>query len=166
MHLICMSPQSIPALPCMCARLRRASRLLSQSYEDALRPAGLRATQFTILQFLSLAGETTQKKMGHMLGMDTTTLTRTLAAMTRQGWVNRQRGEDRREWKMRLSEKGHAQFVTAQPLWKKAQESAQDKLGIALSQDLMKIANDVTQTLMEQGESQWQNSATRSSPQD
>ena len=137
----------------MCARLRRASRLLSQSYEDALRPVGLRLTQFTILQFLSFAGETTQKQLAHKLGMDTTTLTRTLTAMSRQGWIDKQRGEDRREWKMRLSKKGHAQFVTALPLWKKAQDSAQGQLGNALSESLMKIANDVTRTLIEQGES-------------
>lgn len=137
----------------MCARLRRASRLLSQSYEDALRPTGLRATQFTVLQFLEIAGEVTQKQMGQMLGLDTTTLTRTLSAMSRQGWIDKRRGEDRREWKMRLSKKGHAQFVTAQPLWKKAQDSAQEKLGSTLSEGLMKIANEVTRTLMEQGES-------------
>ena len=144
-----MSTQFIPALPCMCARLRRAARLLSQSYEDALRPTGLRATQFTILQFLSIAGEVTQKQMGQMLGLDTTTLTRTLTAMKREGWIDQHRGEDRREWKMRLSEKGHAQFVTAEPLWKKAQETAQEKLGPALSESLMKISNEVTRTLMQ-----------------
>jgi DNA-binding MarR family transcriptional regulator len=144
-----MSTPSIPALPCMCARLRRASRLLSQSYEDALRPTGLRATQFTILQFMAIAGEVTQKQMGRMLGMDTTTLTRTLTAMSRQGWIDKRRGEDRREWKLRLSKQGHAQFVTAEPLWKKAQESAKEKLGTALSEDLMNIANDVTRTLMQ-----------------
>jgi DNA-binding MarR family transcriptional regulator len=148
-----MPPPPIPALPCMCARLRRASRLLSQHYEDALRPAGSRLTQFTILQLLSIAGEVTQKRMGRMLGMDTTTLTRTLTAMSRQGWIDKQRGEDRREWKMRLSKKGHAQFVTVQPLWKKAQDSAQQKLGTALSDGLMNLANDVTRTLMQQGES-------------
>jgi DNA-binding MarR family transcriptional regulator len=144
-----MSSLSIPALPCMCASLRRAARLLSQSYEDALRPTGLRATQFTILQFLSMAGAVTQKQMGHMLGLDTTTLTRTIAAMSHEGWIDKQRGKDRREWKMRLSKKGQAQFVTAQPLWEKAQESAQKKLGTALSEGLMKIANDVTKTLMQ-----------------
>jgi DNA-binding MarR family transcriptional regulator len=138
----------------MCARLRRAARLLSQSYEDALRPTGLRATQFTVLQFLEMAGEVTQKRMGQMLGLDTTTLTRTIAAMKREGWIDQQRGEDRREWKMRLSKKGHAQFVTAEPLWKKAQESAQEKLGTALSEGLMKITNEVTRTLMQEGESQ------------
>ncbi|MFY9937369.1 MAG: MarR family transcriptional regulator, partial [Silvibacterium sp.] len=82
-----MTKPFIPALPCMCASLRRASRLLSQLYEDALRPLGMRATQFTILQSLALAGEVTQGQLGQMLGMDSTTLTRTLTIMIRQGWI-------------------------------------------------------------------------------
>lgn len=102
MHLIAMTKPFIPTLPCMCASLRRASRLLSQLYEDALRPLGMRGTQFTILQTLTLAGEVTQGQLGQMLGLDSTTLTRTLTIMSREGWIAKQRGEDRREWRMRL----------------------------------------------------------------
>ena len=50
----------LPTLPCTCASLRRASRLLTQQYEEALRPLGLRASQFTVLQMLSLVGEANQ----------------------------------------------------------------------------------------------------------
>jgi len=112
-----MTAPFIPTLPCMCASLRRASRLLSHLYEDALRPLGMRATQFTILQSLSLAGEVTQGQLGQMLGMDSTTLTRTLTIMSREGWLARRRGEDRREWRIRLSKEGEFQFKTALPHW-------------------------------------------------
>jgi DNA-binding MarR family transcriptional regulator len=149
MHLIAMEKPFIPVLPCMCASFRRASRLLSQLYEDALRPLGLRATQFTILQALSLAGEVTQGQLGQMLGMDSTTLTRTLTIMSRQGWIAKRRGEDRREWRMRLSKKGEAQFKTAMPLWQQAQDGLRDRLGNQLSDNLMKLTNEVTNTLTE-----------------
>lgn len=149
MHLISMEKVFIPALPCMCASFRRASRLLSQLYEDALRPLGLRATQFTILQALSLAGEVTQGQLGQMLGMDSTTLTRTLTIMSRQGWIAKWRGEDRREWRMRLSKKGEAQFKSAMPLWQQAQDGLHDRLGNHLSDNLMKLTNAVTNTLTE-----------------
>jgi DNA-binding MarR family transcriptional regulator len=144
-----MEKPFIPVLPCMCASFRRASRLLSQLYEDALRPLGLRATQFTILQALSLAGEVTQGQLGQMLGMDSTTLTRTLTIMSRQGWIAKRRGEDRREWRMRLSKKGEAQFKTAMPLWQQAQDGLRDRLGNQLSDNLMKLTNEVTNTLTE-----------------
>ena len=65
----------------MCAGFRRTARALTQYYEEALRPLGLRGTQFTILQALSLAGEVTQGRLGEMLAMDSTSLTRTVAIM-------------------------------------------------------------------------------------
>lgn len=142
-----MPNRTIPTLPCMCASLRRASRLLSQRYEDALRPLGLRATQFTILQALSLAGEVTQGQLGKILGMDSTTLNRTLTIVRRRGWIAQRRGEDRRELKVRLSGKGEAQFKAALPYWEQVQSELRDYLGPQLSDNMMKLTNLVTDAL-------------------
>src|SRR5216683_808510 len=103
----------LPGLPCMCASFRRASRALTQLYDEALRPLGLRATQFTILQALSLAGEVSQGELGEMLAMDSTSLTRTLAIMQREGWISARRGKDRRERWVRLSSAGEMQLRRA-----------------------------------------------------
>src|SRR6201982_454768 len=105
-HLIGMTNPLIPTLPCICASLRRASRVVTQLYEDALRPTGLRGTQFTVLQALSLAGEVSQGDLGRILAIDSTTLPRTLTIMSRHGWIAKRRGQDRREWRMRLSRAG------------------------------------------------------------
>lgn len=78
-----MTP-TIP-LPCMCASFRRAARSLTQLYDDALRPLGLRATQFTVLQVLALSGEISQGELGRRLVLDSTTLTRTLRLLRAQG---------------------------------------------------------------------------------
>ena len=59
----------MPALACMCASLRRASRVLTQQYDEALRPLGLRATQFTVLQALSIVEEVSQGRLGEILAM-------------------------------------------------------------------------------------------------
>src|SRR5437667_11084591 len=72
-----MSESPLPTLPCMCGSFRRTSRALTQMYEGALRPLKLRATQLTILQVLSHAGEVLQGQLGEMLAMDSTSLTRT-----------------------------------------------------------------------------------------
>jgi DNA-binding MarR family transcriptional regulator len=84
-----------------------------------------------------------------MLGMDITTLTRTLTIMSREGWITKRRGEDRREWRVRLSSKGEAQFKTALPYWEKVQDELRGRLGSPLSDNLMKLTNDVTKTLTE-----------------
>jgi DNA-binding MarR family transcriptional regulator len=148
-----MTKSLLPSLPCMCASLRRASRALTQLYEEALRPTGLRATQFTILQTLSLAGEVTQGKLGQILAMDSTTLTRTLSTMARHGWIAKRRGEDRREWRMRLSKAGEIQFKQALPHWEKAQTQLRRQLGDELSNNLMKLTQKVTNALIDKGES-------------
>src|SRR5437773_4504507 len=66
-------PATIP-LSCMCSSFRRASRVLTQHYETAMRSLGLKATQFTLMQALSLAGEVSQGRLGEILAIDSTTL--------------------------------------------------------------------------------------------
>src|SRR5260370_3690556 len=117
-----MSKPATFALSCMCASFRRASRVLTQHYEVALRPLGLRATQFTLLQALSLSGEVSQRKLGEILAIDSTTLTRTLAIMGRQGWIASRSGEDRRERWLSLSESGRAEFKRAPAPWAKMRQ--------------------------------------------
>jgi DNA-binding MarR family transcriptional regulator len=131
----------------MCANLRRASRALTQLYEDALRPQGLRATQFTVLQALSLAGEVTQGVLGQILAMDSTTLTRTLDIMERRGWIAKRRGKDRREWQIRLSKGGEAQLQRALPAWRSVQHRVHTQLGNEAWETLFNVTNKVTRAL-------------------
>jgi DNA-binding MarR family transcriptional regulator len=147
----------------MCASFRRASRALTQLYEEALRPAGLRGTQFTILQAFSLVGEVTQRELGQILTMDSTTLTRTLTIMSRHGWIAKRRGEDRREWRMRLSRAGEIQFKQALPYWEKAQRELRRELGDDLSDSVMKITQKITNALSTEENPSWQTRNMQSS---
>lgn len=140
-----------PALPCLCATLRRAARAVTQVYEQALRPFGLRCSQFTILQFLSLAGEVSQGHLGAMLAMDSTTLTRTLKIMVGQGWIAERPGKDRRERWLRLSTAGESQLNRSLPAWEKAQASLRQKLGEQAWSNVFQLTNHVTDRVTTQG---------------
>jgi DNA-binding MarR family transcriptional regulator len=133
----------MPKLPCMCGSFRRTARALTQLYENALRPLGLRATQFTILQALSLAGEVTQSRLGEMLAIDSTTLTRTLQIMVREGWIAERRGEDRRERWLRLAKAGETQFKRALPAWERVQSRLRRQLGDQTWKNLLDITHQV-----------------------
>jgi DNA-binding MarR family transcriptional regulator len=146
-----MSRPSIPKLPCICANFRRSSRALTQVYEQALRHLGIRATQFTILQALSFAGETSQGRLGEMLAMDSTSLTRTLAIMRRVGWVSEQPGEDRRERRIRLSVAGESKLGQALPIWEKVQLRLRRKLGKQEWEALLQLTHHVTEIAKVQG---------------
>jgi DNA-binding MarR family transcriptional regulator len=143
----------LPVLPCMCGSFRRTSRALTQLYEKALRPLGLRATQLTILQVLSRAREVSQGQLGEMLAMDSTSLTRTLAIMGRQGWITERRGEDRRERWLRLSATGEMQLRRGLPVWEKVQSRLRRKLGDQAWNNLLQLTHQVTGLVTAQGDS-------------
>lgn len=148
-----MSESLLPVLPCICGTLRRTSRSLTQLYEKALRPLGLRVTQFTILQVLARAGEVSQGHLGEMLAIDSTTLTRTLEIMGRQGWIAERRGEDRRERWLRLASGGETQLNRALPIWERVQERLRRRLGEQGWKKLLQLANQVTKVVTTQGDS-------------
>ena len=135
---------NLPALPCLCSSFRRTSRALSQVYEEAMRPTGLRITQFTILQALARTGEVKQGRLGEILVMDSTSLTRTLRIMLQQGWIAERRGEDQRERWLKLSKAGEAKLKFATASWEKVQARLQAKLGESGWKSLMQWTNQVT----------------------
>jgi len=128
----------------MCGSFRRTSRALTQHYEQALRPLGLRATQFTILQALARAGEVSQGQLGEMLAIDSTTLTRTLAIMIREGWIAERSGQDRRERWLRLTRGGKALLDRALPVWEKVQSGLRRLVGEQSWKDLIQRTNQMT----------------------
>jgi len=135
----------------MCANFRRTARALTQVYEEALRPLGLRATQLTILQALARAGEVSQGQLGGMLAMDSTSLTRTLAIMAQKDWIEEKRGEDRRERRIRLSAAGEAKLKRAMPVWEKVQLRLRKKLGKQKWGSLLQLTHHVTEIGRTQG---------------
>lgn len=153
MHLFSMDPSFLPVLPCMCGSFRRTSRALTQVYEEAIRPFGLRASQLSILQVLSRAGEVSQGQLGQMLAMDSTSLTRTLAIMIRQGWIAERRGKDRRERRLRLAKSGEKLLQRALPDWDKVQSKLRRQLGDETWNNLLQLTRQVTGVATNTGES-------------
>jgi len=123
------APLPPPVLACTCANLRRAARAITQLYDDALREAGLRSTQFTLLQALSLKGELTQRQLGELLAIDSTTLTRTLGGLRGRGWIRSKPGEDRRERHWSLAPAGRRKVARAKPEWEAVQDRVRARIG-------------------------------------
>jgi DNA-binding MarR family transcriptional regulator len=117
-----LSPRNeIVSLPCACANLRRAARIVTQRYDQQLQPAGIKATQFTLLQALTRTGGISQGNLGELLGLDSTTLTRTLALLRRKGWIQTKPGQDRREVRLTLTAEGKRKYLSALHYWQSAQ---------------------------------------------
>jgi len=85
--------------------------------------------QFTLLQTLALMGTVTQGGFGHVLALDSTTLSRTLRPLERKGWIRTRLGKDRRERRIELTTEGRAKLARATPAWARAQRRVLAQIG-------------------------------------
>ena len=111
------------ASTCAGFNLRRASRAVTQHFDHALAPVGLRMTQFTLLGALALGGSASINEISHALVIDRTTLTRNLRLLRQAGLVTAQQGQTGRERRLSLTDEGRAILAQAIPLWRAAQGS-------------------------------------------
>jgi DNA-binding MarR family transcriptional regulator len=136
--------KALPRLPCASANLRRAARAVSQLYEDELRGSGLRGTQFSLLQALQIAGSLTQGELGEVLCIDSTTLSRTLRPLVKNGWIAERQGSDKRERVLSLSASGRKKVEQVIPHWQRAQRRFRRAIGgdaAVLEEQLRRLAS-------------------------
>lgn len=114
---------------CACANIRRADRLITQFYEQALAPSGLHITQFTLLSSIAGLKVVTISQLADWLKMDRTTLTRELKLLTQQGLARVEEGADRRTRQVILTATGQEALERAQPLWRQAQATIVKHMG-------------------------------------
>ena len=105
-----------------------AARAVTREYDEVLRPAGLRSTQFTILVAASFADGIPLNRLAAMIGLERTTLTRNLAVIEREGLI-RVENVDRRTRNVVITSKGSARLDNALPLWAQAQRKLRTRLG-------------------------------------
>jgi DNA-binding MarR family transcriptional regulator len=114
---------------CACFNLRKASRVVTQHFDEILKPSGLLITQFTILVAIAMAKSGTINELAEILVMDRTTLTRNLKPLEREGWLTSEHCQDRRTRVISLTPSGETALAKALPLWKQAQTSVEEVLG-------------------------------------
>ncbi len=115
---------------CVCFNLRKTARAVTQTYDDLLRPAGLRTTQFSLLAVLASHGPLTIRALADRMVMDRTTLSRNLKLVEAQALVSVAPGPaDRRTRIVDLTESGLAALARALPLWQRAQSHMVGRLG-------------------------------------
>lgn len=114
---------------CTCFHLRKASRVVTQIFDEVLQPSGVLVNQFTLLVAVNLAGAIAITHLAQELVMDRTTLTRNLKPLLRQGLIQVQPGQDQRLRVVSLTDEGKAALVKALPLWEVAQARVIEQLG-------------------------------------
>jgi DNA-binding MarR family transcriptional regulator len=113
---------------CACANFRKASRVITQFYDAALRPSGLRATQYTLMVPVALMGSPTITQLAEEIVIDRTTLTRDLKVLEGKGLVEISPGTDRRTRVVKITDSGRQTLARAMPLWEQAQSAVVEGL--------------------------------------
>ena len=114
---------------CVCLNLRKASRSVTQLFEESLRPSGVKATQLPVLVTLALKDSMTVTGLANGLVMDRTSLARLLSPLVTSGLVEIEAGEDRRTREISLTDEGRRRAAQAVPMWEKAQSHVTRELG-------------------------------------
>jgi len=134
---------------CTCFRLRRTARQVTRIYDTHLQPSGLTLTQYSILTNLARGGPPSVNGMAEMLGMDRTTLTRTLKPLAAAGLLVVGLGDDRRSKRIALTDHGRSTWELANPLWRAAQDDLETRLGTVQVAALHQLLDDSFTTLNE-----------------
>jgi DNA-binding MarR family transcriptional regulator len=141
------SPPKLDAAECLriaetCGfyRLRRAARVVSRRIEEAFDGEELTPNQLFILLGLSLAGGAKLQGLADLMGVDHSTLSRTVTPLVARGWIREATGTDRRATPLELTDLGQRQAARAVASWRRFQSELESSLGAErwtrLSKDL------------------------------
>jgi DNA-binding MarR family transcriptional regulator len=115
---------------CACTNLRRVARAVTQHYDTALGPAGLRITQFALLRALRRRGPLSITELALEAALDRSTMGRNLDPLEARGLVALEPGTaDRRARVVSLTPEGEQALSDAIPLWERAQTELAGRLG-------------------------------------
>ena len=126
-----MDAQEFAKLPALCPvfNVRAASRLLTQLFDDTLKPSGLQITQLSILVGIATSEDPTINQLAKILVMDRTTLTRGLRPLEKTGLIKIKKGDDKRTTLLEVTPKGIKTMYKALPYWKKARAKVVEDYG-------------------------------------
>lgn len=115
--------------PCVCGRLRRTSRALTRLYDEALAPAGITVTQFSVMRSLERLVGAGLVELADATAHEKSALWRTLQPLIRKGWVAAAVEKGVRGQRLSLTPAGREKLAEALPHWRSAQAKVSETLG-------------------------------------
>jgi DNA-binding MarR family transcriptional regulator len=135
------------ARECIAVRMRMLNRVITNLYDEALRPLGVKVSQMNILVATAKLGLARPGQVCEILQLDVSTLSRNVERMRTRGWLEVVPDEDARAQPFRLTASGKKLLERSIPAWEKAQYKAVEFLGddgVALLSKAMKKAGGGT----------------------
>lgn len=121
---------------CVCANLRKKTRVVTQLYDKLLQPTGLKVTQYSMLANIDLQQSVSISQLGEILLLDQTTITRNINLLKQNGYVDLNRDpQDARTKVITLTDKGIEKLNEAAPIWQDIQERIINDIGLEKYED-------------------------------
>ncbi len=114
---------------CVAVRIRTLNRVITNIYDDALRPLDLKASQMNVLVAAAKMGTARPAAVCEHLHLDVSTLSRNVERMKARGWLEVVPDEDGRSQPFRLTPRGLKLLDKAVSAWSEAQEQVKKVLG-------------------------------------
>ena len=128
---------------CLATRVRQLSRIITRLYDDAMRPLGITASQYTLLAQLASRDGITAVEIGHELDIEKSILSRNLKRLLALGMIIMDPPAGRRGRGLHLTAKGQVVLKEAFPVWQAAQARSVAVMGVetrAKLDDLLRLA--------------------------
>ena len=114
---------------CIAVRLRMLNRVITNIYDNALRPLDLKVSQMNILVAAAKMATVRPLEICEYLHLDVSTLSRNVERMKVRGWLEVVPDEDGRSQPFRLTSQGRKLLEKAIPAWSEAQQQVKKVLG-------------------------------------
>lgn len=105
---------------CASLNFRRTARAVTRMYDAAMQASGVRSTQFAILIGVAKTQPVSMGKLADTLGVDRTTLTRSVRLLQKEGMLARSQRSAMRQRFLQLTPAGEKALKRSLPLWREA----------------------------------------------
>jgi len=117
------------ARDCIAVRVRLLSRMVTQIYDAAMKPFGVKLNQMTILSLVYLKGEIGLEALGRRLRMEKSTASRNIERLRNAGWLDVVPAASGNRKVLRVTPAGEALLSDVHEAWQDAQAQAERLLG-------------------------------------
>ncbi|HEY2352309.1 MAG TPA: MarR family winged helix-turn-helix transcriptional regulator [Candidatus Acidoferrum sp.] len=105
---------------CASLNFRRTARAVTRMYDMAMQASGVRSTQFAILIGVAKTQPVSMGTLADTLGVDRTTLTRSVRLLQKEGMLTRSKRSAMRQRFLQLTPAGEKALKRSLPLWREA----------------------------------------------
>ena len=127
---------------CNCYVIRKISLKISKIYDNALKTSGLKITQYAILKYISILKKTNLKNLSIAMDYNRSTLGRNIRVLERKKLIRFNKGEDKREVEITITDDGQKIFKIARQSWENINNQISENLGKNKRKMLEEILND------------------------